>query len=244
MSQPEPRTLGWLISTLRWYEELRAEQATHTHAVLARSAEAQSRMATYFDLRRVSADLGTAPGVGRIRLLCDELDNSPGFTAANVVRLRVKVCREKSCLLEAADGLTLDKVADLLDPSAKTGPCGAAGAPSDQRGAGESGVGGRPNENEAAHSPDFRSVYWFGAEYTFTTAQAACVKVLWENWQRKTPVLAELTILDSAGLSGDRLRDVFNKGKHPAWETMIVAASKGAFRLVEPMKADPPGKPH
>ncbi len=88
---------------------------------------------------------------------------------------------------------------------------------------------------ETLHSPDFRSVNWFGRKYTFTGTQAACVKLLWENWEQGTPELAEPTILDSAGTSGDRLRDVFDKGKHDAWGTMIVPGTrKGTFRLAEP----------
>ena len=45
---------------------------------------------------------------------------------------------------------------------------------------------GTPAPN-AVHSPDFRSVEWFGTSYTFSTSQAACVEVLWENWDRRTP---------------------------------------------------------
>src|SRR5690606_35712765 len=62
-------------------------------------------------------------------------------------------------------------------------------------------------------SDDFRSATWFGEEYTFTTMQAACVKVMWENLERRTPAEHQLTILDKAGSSGERLRDVFAKGK-------------------------------
>ena len=36
------------------------------------------------------------------------------------------------------------------------------------------------SDPEAAHSPDFRSVHWFGTEYTFTVSQAACVDSLGE----------------------------------------------------------------
>lgn len=81
------------------------------------------------------------------------------------------------------------------------------------------------------HCPDFRSVIWFGEQYDFTTMQAACVRVLWENWERGTPGMAEITILDKAGSAGDRLRDVFTKGEHPAWGTMIIRAKKGAYKL-------------
>lgn len=90
-----------------------------------------------------------------------------------------------------------------------------------------------PATADTAHSTDFRSVRWFGRPYTFTATQAACVQVLWQNWEQGTPVISELTILDQAGSAGDRLRDVFDKGKHSAWGTMIRPGGKGVFQLAE-----------
>lgn len=95
---------------------------------------------------------------------------------------------------------------------------------------------GQP-QAEALHSEGFRSVKWYGTEYRFTNMQGECVRVLWEEWARGTPEVSELTILDKAGSSGSRLRDVFkmaNKRMHPAWNTMICPGSKGAFRLKTP----------
>jgi hypothetical protein len=84
----------------------------------------------------------------------------------------------------------------------------------------------------ARHSADFRSVYWYGTQYEFTTSQAACVKILWEHWEQRTPAIGEVTLLERAGLSGNRLRDVFEKGGHPAWGTMIIPGdTKGSFQL-------------
>lgn len=100
----------------------------------------------------------------------------------------------------------------------------AAHRPDDKPEAAGSGV---------VHSTDFRSIRWFGVLYTFTTTQAACVKVLWQNWEQGTPVISEVTILDEAGSAGHRLRDVFDKGNHPALGTMITSAGKGAFQLTE-----------
>ncbi len=92
-----------------------------------------------------------------------------------------------------------------------------------------------PLKNLAYHSVDFRSVCWFGSKYTFTGTQAACVRVLWQAWAKKgAPTMSQATILDAAGSTGARLRDAFNKGKHPAWNTMIVKSGKDAFRLAEP----------
>lgn len=74
------------------------------------------------------------------------------------------------------------------------------------------------------HSIDYRSVRWFGQAYTFSRNQAACVKVMWEEFERKTCFLGEQTILEHAGLRNNRLRDVFKTadGLHPAWNSMII----------------------
>lgn len=105
-------------------------------------------------------------------------------------------------------------------------------------------LGFRPT-SPTRHSVDFTSVHWFGTDYTFSKTQAACLKVLWEAWEQKTPVLSEETILEQAGSAGSRLRDVFKskKGMHEAWGTMIIEAGKGRFRLKEPEKTQPPAKP-
>jgi hypothetical protein len=91
----------------------------------------------------------------------------------------------------------------------------------------------------ASHSPDFRSVCWFGETYEFTPTQAACVKILWECWKQGSPMIGESTILDRARSSGDRLRDVFRSNRvcHPAWGKMIRPGDRrGTFRLAEPEK--------
>jgi hypothetical protein len=94
---------------------------------------------------------------------------------------------------------------------------------------------GRPRPAAlVAHSDDFRSVRWFGTEYSFTPTQSACVRVLWEAWARGTPDVGHQTILNTARSDSARLREVFNKGKHPAWGTMIASHRKGTFRLAEP----------
>ena len=89
---------------------------------------------------------------------------------------------------------------------------------------------GEMNE-QARHSPDFASVYWFGNSFTFTTNQAACVRVLWEAWENKTPVLGGHAIIDAAGVdrSDERLDLVFRD--NPAWGTMIGSPSKGRYCL-------------
>jgi hypothetical protein len=89
----------------------------------------------------------------------------------------------------------------------------------------------------ARHSIDFRSVQWSATPHTFTAAQAACVKVLWEAWKNGTPEVGGAAVLNEAECDAHRLIDVFrdksrSRGLHPAWGTMIVSgATKGAFRL-------------
>jgi hypothetical protein len=85
---------------------------------------------------------------------------------------------------------------------------------------------------EARHSPDFRSVHWYGGDFTFTPTQAACVGVLWEAWENGTPNVSLDYLLERAGSEGKRLSDLF---KHnPAWKTMIVTVKKGTYRLRPP----------
>ena len=88
--------------------------------------------------------------------------------------------------------------------------------------------------NDARHSTDFASVNWFGTPYTFTTNQAAGVRVLWEAWKNKTPVLGGLTIIEAAGVdrSDERFDLVFRD--NPAWGTMIASPSKGRYCLKAP----------
>jgi hypothetical protein len=86
----------------------------------------------------------------------------------------------------------------------------------------------------ARHSLDYRSVRWCGTDYTFTSVQAACVKLLWEAWENGTPELGQATILEHeyVGSESSRLVDLFKK--HPAWQTMIVSGTtSGSYRLAE-----------
>ena len=94
----------------------------------------------------------------------------------------------------------------------------------------------RPNTR---HSKDFSSVLWFGVPYSFSRAQAGCVKVLWESWEQDTPEIRGEAIVDAIDASTDRtLPRIFTeRGKrHQAWGTMIVPGTlhKGTYRLQEP----------
>jgi hypothetical protein len=106
----------------------------------------------------------------------------------------------------------------------------------------DSPADGRPLAR-ARHSKDFRSVHWFGTDYTFTEGQAAVVAILWEAWENGTPDVGHRYLLATAKLSNDRLPDVFKeKGmSHPAWGTMIQSnvGSKGTARLCPPETSVP-----
>jgi hypothetical protein len=85
----------------------------------------------------------------------------------------------------------------------------------------------------AAHSFDFHSVNWFGDLYEFSSTQAACVAVLWQAWENRTPFLSGHTVVERAGISAKRLDLVFRG--HPAWGAIIVPGRcRGNYRLAEP----------
>jgi hypothetical protein len=91
-------------------------------------------------------------------------------------------------------------------------------------------------KTKAEHSEDFRSVNWFGTNYSFSANQAACVKFLWEHWERGVAEVGGKTILESADIGSDRIDNVFRF--NPAWKTMIrPGRTKGTYRLAEPKAA-------
>ncbi len=88
----------------------------------------------------------------------------------------------------------------------------------------------------ASHDPQFRSVHWFGADYTFSPQQARCVKVLWNYWMLGTPIIREQIVLEITGIVARSLKEVFmtppGKG---AWGKMIGDGDRrGTVRLIEP----------
>lgn len=89
--------------------------------------------------------------------------------------------------------------------------------------------------HDARHSPDFRSVSWFGESYSFTANQAACVKILWEAWENETPEVSGAHLLEAADVQDSTQRiDLVFRG-NPAWGAMIVPGkTKGVYRLKEP----------
>ena len=94
----------------------------------------------------------------------------------------------------------------------------------------------RNKETGCEHSGDFTSVIWYGKKYSFTKTQAECIKYLWEEWEKGGLSLSEKTIgelIDSAS-DNYRLMHTFNRGKHPAWGSMITSVGKGIFALRKP----------
>jgi len=87
--------------------------------------------------------------------------------------------------------------------------------------------GARPR----AHSSDFGTLVWNGTEYKFSKTQAACIKILFENWQNGTPEVMGETLLEASLSSREELRLIFrNSG---AWGTLITSPRKGFYRLAE-----------
>ena len=89
-------------------------------------------------------------------------------------------------------------------------------------------VGGKRSA-PATHSADFRTVRWFGTDYTFTPTQAAIVRQLWDAWEDGAPGIGQETLTTEAGSESTRLRDLFRE--HPAWGTMITTFGKGVYGL-------------
>ncbi len=99
------------------------------------------------------------------------------------------------------------------------------------------GKAGKPaggKESDTSHSPDFRSVRWFGEVYGFTANQAPVVKCLYENWQNGTPDVGDETLLSAVDPESPPLRLSTLFRDHPAWNTLIVSGgTKGTKRLAE-----------
>ena len=97
--------------------------------------------------------------------------------------------------------------------------------------------GMKAEELDARCSDDFRSVWWFGTHYSFTTNQSKVVEVLWKAWKNKTPEVSDTTLLDASGGDAKRIRDVFKETgnrTNDGWQTMIQRVRKDTLKLVEP----------
>jgi hypothetical protein len=94
------------------------------------------------------------------------------------------------------------------------------------------------------HSEDFTSVVWDGIPFVFTKSQAAVVKLLWCEYEKGTWTLSEKTIGEGIGSSANNYRIIhtFDKGKHPAWGTLIISGpKKGTFRIANTIQQKPIG---
>jgi hypothetical protein len=109
-------TLGRLLDALRDSEAAFAANSETADRVESRDG---GMAVAWWRLQaaalRFQPDPVQMPGIDRIQLLCDELDNGGGLTAANVARIRAKVCRAKPCGLEEANALALHEAADVLE---------------------------------------------------------------------------------------------------------------------------------
>jgi hypothetical protein len=93
--------------------------------------------------------------------------------------------------------------------------------------------GPRPGgEHTATHSPDFRSVHWFGADYALTEKQAKVVETLWQAREEGNPDVAQDVLLRACGSDGVRLVDLFRRS--PAWGALIISPRAGLYRLADP----------
>ena len=87
-----------------------------------------------------------------------------------------------------------------------------------------------PQTNQTSHSPDFRSVNYYGHLFRFSATQAPVVKMLWEASKDGSPDVGQHTLLETAGSTSNRLVDLFKRS--PAWGSLIVAGEqRGTFRL-------------
>jgi len=112
-------------------------------------------------------------------------------------------------------------------------------------------VGGGENkreENETpkrSHSEDFTSVVWDKNRFSFTKTQAAVIGLLWNEYEKGTWNLGQETIGEKIGseMNQYRLIQTFEKGRHPAWGTLIIAGEKrGTFRLADTIQQKPTKK--
>lgn len=90
-----------------------------------------------------------------------------------------------------------------------------------------------PQPKPCRHSPDFRSIRWFGTTYTFTESQAEVVRLLWEAYHDQAPDVGDKALLRAAGTEAVRLADVFRECS--AWGELIIEGStRGTHRLADP----------
>ncbi len=113
----------------------------------------------------------------------------------------------------------------------------AAGPGSDVTRPTNNGVPFMLPHDQARHSLDFRSVYWFGETFTLTPKQAAVVELLWRSYEAGTPALGQHAVLAEIESDLGRLDHLFQRpvGARRAWKAMIERGpSRGTVQLRVP----------
>lgn len=78
--------------------------------------------------------------------------------------------------------------------------------------------------------PGFRMIRWDGWPYYFTELQAKVVAILWREWERGTPDVAQKDLRREADVHTERLSELF--ADNTAWGTVIFKGhTQGTFRL-------------
>lgn len=84
----------------------------------------------------------------------------------------------------------------------------------------------------ARHSPDFRSVKWFGTAYDFNATEAAIVAELWQAWEMGTPKVGAGRLLSASDMVTDKISEIFKRNS--AWGAMIQTDGRGTYWLFAP----------
>lgn len=84
----------------------------------------------------------------------------------------------------------------------------------------------------ARHSPDFRSVRWFGQTFTFTPAQSIIVRELWAAWEHGTPKVGAAVLLEASDQVSDKISELFKRSE--AWNVMVRTDGNGHYWLQPP----------
>ena len=102
--------------------------------------------------------------------------------------------------------------------------------------------GGKPKgsgeeQPDVSDGPGFRSVLSYGTKYSFTLNQSKVVELLYQTWEKGTPAVPDVHLLDAYGGDGKRVRDVFKEAGNKinkAYGTMIQRGRRGTHQLEKP----------
>ena len=130
-----------------------------------------------------------------------------------------------------------DLLRRLESAFAEKGPLSWSGEPrdTDETSQPTNKVEETPVQSDVKHSTDFRSMLWFGTDYSFTEKQTSVVRLLLENWEAGTPDVGDETLLQEVDHEAPPARLAVLFRGHDAWGTMIVpGGTKGTHRLSSP----------